>query len=97
MSGHSAIIDGTPINIGSGLGVAKFVAAVLAILAITGCANQVDQTTLASGVIPVVKISASMSWIAVPSITNPLGVPITRARCSTIAAILARYRTIMAA
>jgi len=52
MSGHNAIIDGTPINIGSGLGVAKFVAAVLAILAITGCANQVDQTKLASGVIP---------------------------------------------
>jgi hypothetical protein len=52
MSGHSGNMDGTRMSMASGLHVAKFIAAILAMLAIAGCAKQVGQTALASAAIP---------------------------------------------
>jgi hypothetical protein len=45
-------MERTRTNMASGLRIAKFVAATLAMLAIAGCANQVGQTALASAAIP---------------------------------------------
>jgi hypothetical protein len=52
MSGHSENIDGTRMNIATGLRVGRFVAAIFATLAIAGCAKQVDQIGLATTAIP---------------------------------------------
>ena len=47
-----ANLEGIRMNMASGVRVAKLVAAMLAVLAIAGCAQQVGQTTLASAEIP---------------------------------------------
>src|SRR6266568_5941156 len=52
MSAHSGNMEGARKNMASSLRVAKFVAAIVAMLAIAGCAKQVDQTALASAAIP---------------------------------------------
>jgi len=85
-------------NMASSLRVAKFVAATLAMLAIAGCAKQVGETALASAAIPdSQQDSASTPAIAFSSTPIPRSSPIRRARRSTIAAILARSRAVMAA
>jgi hypothetical protein len=45
-------MDGNRMNMASGLRVAKFVAGILVMLAIAGCANQGNQIGLASAAIP---------------------------------------------
>jgi peptidoglycan-associated lipoprotein len=45
-------MEGTRMNMASSPRVAKFVAAILAMLAIAGCAKQVGETALASAAIP---------------------------------------------
>jgi uncharacterized membrane protein YhhN len=80
------------------LRVAKFVAVILAMFATAGCAKLSDQTALGSAVIPGSQQDFSVSAGDRGSLeTDSSELSVRRARCSTIAAILARSRTTMAA